>query len=51
MGDTAALAKKIRTFVNHPLTAEDRETRRAWVSQRHDWQDIVRRTLAVYRTL
>jgi glycosyltransferase involved in cell wall biosynthesis len=51
MGDTAALAEKIQMFINRPLSLEDRESRRVWVSQRYDWRDIARRTLAVYQTL
>ena len=51
MGDCAALAEKIQAFVGRSLTIEDRENRRAWVSQRYDWRDIAKRTLAVYQTL
>lgn len=49
LGDVDALAERLREFSARPLNAEARESRRAWVSERFDWRDIARRTMAVYQ--
>lgn len=51
MGDTTALAAKLRDFAARSLTSEAREIRRAWVAERYDWLDIAQQTLAVYQEL
>lgn len=51
LGNVDALAKRLREFAAQPLRPEARDTRRAWVSERYDWHDIARRTLAVYRAV
>ena len=49
LGDVAALAGRLREFAAEPLTAADRETRRAWVAGRYNWRRIAEQTLDVYR--
>ena len=49
LGDVDALATRLNEFAARPLTSETRESRRAWVSERFDWRDIARRTMAVYK--
>jgi glycosyltransferase involved in cell wall biosynthesis len=49
LGGVDALAERLREFVGQTLTDEARESRRRWVSERYDWRDIAKRTLAVYR--
>ena len=51
LGDVTALAKKLYTFAARPLTLDSRETRRAWVRSRFDWNDIASQTMAVYRAV
>ncbi|MFH1817373.1 MAG: glycosyltransferase family 4 protein [Pseudomonadota bacterium] len=51
LGDIDALAARLTTFAERPLSQEMRESRRAWVSERFDWRDIARRTMAVYRAV
>jgi glycosyltransferase involved in cell wall biosynthesis len=51
LGDVGALAARLKVFADQPLTTEVRELRRKWVSERFDWRDIARRTLAVYRVV
>ena len=51
LGDVDALAGRLKEFAAQPLTAAARESRRAWVSERFDWRDIARRTLAVYQAV
>jgi glycosyltransferase involved in cell wall biosynthesis len=51
LGDVDALVARLREFAARPLTPETRESRRAWVSERFDWRDITRRTMAVYQTV
>ena len=51
LGDVEALVVRLREFAAQPLTFEAREARRAWVSERYDWRDIARRTLAVYEAV
>lgn len=51
LGDVDALAARLGEFAAQPLTVEARDARRAWVSERYDWHDIARRTLAVYRAV
>jgi len=51
LGDVSALAARLQEFAAQPLTAEARESRRAWVSERFDWRDIAKRTLAVYQAV
>ena len=50
LGDVDALATKLKEFSARPLNLDTRETRRAWVSERFDWRNIARRTMAVYQT-
>lgn len=50
LGDVAVLAERLREFSAKPLTAEEREARRQWVSERYDWHTIARQTLAVYQS-
>lgn len=49
LGDVGALAARLAEFSAQPLTVAARESRRAWVSERFDWHDIARRTMAVYQ--
>jgi glycosyltransferase involved in cell wall biosynthesis len=49
LGDVGALAVSLAEFSIQPLTVAERESRRAWVSERFNWSDIARRTMAVYR--
>jgi len=51
LGDVATLATRLKEFAAQALTAEARESRRAWVSERFDWRDIARRTLMVYQAV
>lgn len=51
LGDVGALAARLGEFAVQPLTAEARAVRRTWVSERFDWNDIARRTLAVYQAV
>lgn len=51
LGNVDALAARLGEFAAQSLTAETRDARRAWVSERYDWHDIARRTLAVYRAV
>lgn len=51
LGDVSALAAHLKDFAAQPLTVEERESRRAWVSGRFDWKDIARRTLKVYQAV
>jgi len=51
LGDVPALAAHLKDFAAQPLTVEERESRRAWVSGRFDWKDIARRTLKVYQAV
>jgi glycosyltransferase involved in cell wall biosynthesis len=51
LGEVDALAARLSEFAARPLTAESRESRRAWVSERFDWRDIARRTMAVYQAV
>lgn len=51
LGDIDALAARLSTFAERPLSQEMQESRRAWVSERFDWRDIARRTMAVYRAV
>jgi glycosyltransferase involved in cell wall biosynthesis len=51
LGDVNALSERLAEFSAKYLTAEDRETRRSWVSGRFNWNDIARQTLAVYKTV
>ncbi|TCJ18046.1 glycosyltransferase [Parasulfuritortus cantonensis] len=51
LGDTEALAERLRAFAAQPLTPGLRNERRAWVKTRFDWHDIARRTLLVYQAV
>jgi glycosyltransferase involved in cell wall biosynthesis len=51
LGEVGALAARLKGFAVQPLTVASRESRRAWVSERFDWRDIARRTLAVYQAV
>jgi glycosyltransferase involved in cell wall biosynthesis len=51
LGDVAALAGRLRELAARPLTADDREARRQWVSERYDWRKIAGQTLEVYRSV
>lgn len=51
LGDVDALAARLSELAARPLNAETRESRRTWVSERFDWRDIARRTMAVYQTV
>lgn len=51
LGDVATLATRLKEFAAQALTAEARESRRAWVSERFDWRDIARRTLMIYQAV
>jgi glycosyltransferase involved in cell wall biosynthesis len=51
LGDVGALARKLIEFSSQQLTDSIRHSRRAWVSERFDWHDIARRTLAVYQAV
>lgn len=45
------MSARLGEFAAQPLTPEARGARRAWVSERYDWHDIARRTLAVYEAV
>ena len=49
LGDVAALAARLREFAARPLTLDCRDVRRAWVSDRLGWEDVARKTMAVYQ--
>lgn len=51
LGEVDALAARLSEFAARPLTAESRESRRAWVSERFNWRDIARQTMAVYQAV
>jgi len=51
LGDVDALATRLGEFAARPMNSETRESRRTWVSERFDWRDIARRTMAVYQTV
>jgi glycosyltransferase involved in cell wall biosynthesis len=49
LGDVDALAVKLTEFAARPVSVEARNARRVWVSERYDWVDIARQTMAVYQ--
>lgn len=49
LGNTDALAERLREFSLQPRTQEKRDQRRAWVSSRFNWPDIASKTVEVYR--
>lgn len=49
LGDVAALTHCLVDFSANPMTDEECNARRQWVSARFDWLDIAQRTLAIYR--
>ena len=49
LGDIDALAERLREAARRAPTAAERDTRRAWVLARHDWDASARATLEVYR--
>lgn len=51
LGDVDALAVRLGEFATQPLTVAARESRRAWVARRFDWNDIARQTMAVYQAV
>lgn len=48
LGNVDALADKIRLQSSNGLTSAARESIRAWVAQRYDWQDIAEKTVRLY---
>lgn len=48
LGDVDALAVRLADYASRPSTDEVRKARRAWVSERFDWHEIARQTMAVY---
>lgn len=49
LGDTDALARMLEAWASKPLTASERDERRAYVAAHFDWNVVARRTLEVYR--
>lgn len=49
LGDSAALARRLRQAAAGPFDAALVEERRAWVSSRFDWRVIAEETIKVYR--
>ena len=47
-GDARALALKIKEFKDKPLSNEEKKEQRGRVSQRYNWENIVKKTLEVY---
>jgi glycosyltransferase involved in cell wall biosynthesis len=48
LGNVDALADRIRRQSSNVLTLAARESIRAWVAQRYDWQDIAEKTVRLY---
>jgi len=48
LGKVDALADRIRQQSGNDLTAAARESTRAWVAQRYDWQAIAEKTVRLY---
>jgi glycosyltransferase involved in cell wall biosynthesis len=48
LGNVDALADRIRRQSSNGLTLAARESIRAWVAQRYDWQDIAEKTVRLY---
>jgi len=49
LGDVETLAQRIVHFAAQPITAEEQVSRRDWVAQRYDWDDIAQKTASLYR--
>jgi glycosyltransferase involved in cell wall biosynthesis len=49
LGDVERLAQRIVHFAARPVSAEEQASRRAWVAQRYDWNDIAQKTASLYR--
>ena len=48
-GDVQGLAKKMREFIEKPLSDEERQQQINMVAERYDWEKIAERTLEVYK--
>ncbi len=48
-GDTQALNKKIKEFLNKPLTYKEKEKQKVIIKTRYDWQSIADKTFSVYK--
>lgn len=51
VGDTAALAEKLRVFMERTFSQELRQEQRASVAAAYDWDTIAARTLEVYKAV
>ncbi|MGV7210620.1 glycosyltransferase family 4 protein [Oxalobacteraceae bacterium A2-2] len=51
LGDTTALAARLRQFAANSKSSELVAERRAWVAERYDWGQIARRTKAIYDSI
>ena len=51
LGDVDALAARLVSFSAQPLTDAARSERRAWVSERFNWDVIAKQTLKIYHSL
>jgi len=49
MGDVPALTRALQARLRAVDPPEARATRRQWVAERYDWNDVASRTLALYR--
>lgn len=49
VGDTEALAERLRQFAQAPPDPQAAEARRQWVASTYDWDRIAAQTLAVYQ--
>ncbi len=50
-GDIDALTKKLKKFIDKPLTEEEKEKQINMIAERYDWEKIAERTLSVYRAI
>lgn len=48
LGDIGRLTERLRDFAARPIKGDDRATRRAWVAERYDWNQIADSTAALY---
>ena len=48
LGDTTALAEKLREFLRNSPAPMEREAIRAWIRETYDWDDVAARTVDVF---
>lgn len=51
LGNTAALAERLREFSIRPRSQGERDQQRAWVLSRFNWNEIARQTADIYKAV